>query len=203
MEAFEQFVAIAMEAEGFVVSPAVKFDVARRTRKAAYEEIQKHGYEVDLVGANANRLVLATVKSFFGSSGVGSDGVMGVSKNDRQNRMYALLNNVDVRKGVVEGACQRFGYTEDQVSVRLYVGKFAAAKSGAHEKRIKAWCAQQVLGGGPIEVIALGDVIAQVRNAAKSKQYRDNPVLVTMKVLEHAGLLTVALPDDVGSGIDA
>jgi hypothetical protein len=65
MEAFEQFVAVALESEGFVVSSAVKFDVSRTTRKAAYTEVQKHGYEVDLIGARANHLVLATVKSFF------------------------------------------------------------------------------------------------------------------------------------------
>ena len=33
------------------------------------------------------------------------------------------------------------------------------------------------------------DVIDRVREAAASKTYRDNPVLVTMKVLAAAGLL--------------
>ena len=66
MESFEQFVAVAMEAEGFVVSKAVKFPVQRKTRKASHPEVQTHGYEVDLIGARSNRLVLATVKSFFG-----------------------------------------------------------------------------------------------------------------------------------------
>ncbi len=37
MEAFESFVAVALEAEGFVVSPAVKFPVQLKTRKAAYQ----------------------------------------------------------------------------------------------------------------------------------------------------------------------
>jgi hypothetical protein len=32
--------------------------------------IPTSGYEVDLVGANAERLVLATVKSFFGRRGI-------------------------------------------------------------------------------------------------------------------------------------
>jgi hypothetical protein len=36
MEAFEAFVAVALEAEGFVVSEAVKFPVTLQTRKAAY-----------------------------------------------------------------------------------------------------------------------------------------------------------------------
>jgi hypothetical protein len=29
-------------------------------------------------------------------------------------------------------------------------------------------------------------------------QYRDNPILLTMKVLEAAGLLSLRLPDDIG-----
>lgn len=69
MESFEQFVAVAMEAEGLIVSEAVKFPVRRQTRKVAHDEVQTHGYEVDLVGARADRLVLATVKSFLGSRG--------------------------------------------------------------------------------------------------------------------------------------
>ena len=67
MEAFESFVAIALEVEDFVVSEAVKFPVQKLTKKVAYEESQTHGFEVDLVAARADRLVLATVKSFFGS----------------------------------------------------------------------------------------------------------------------------------------
>ena len=60
MEAFEQFVALALEAERLVVSSALKFPVKRRTRKTAYEEWQTHGFEVDLVAARADKLVLAT-----------------------------------------------------------------------------------------------------------------------------------------------
>jgi len=56
MESFEQFVAVAMEAEGLIVSEAVKFPVRRQTRKVLHDEVQTHGYEVDLVGARADRL---------------------------------------------------------------------------------------------------------------------------------------------------
>jgi hypothetical protein len=62
VEAFESFVAVALEAEGLVVSSAVKFPVRLQTRRVDRVEIQTHGYEVDLVGARADRLVLATVK---------------------------------------------------------------------------------------------------------------------------------------------
>jgi hypothetical protein len=51
VEAFEFFVAVALEADDFVVSGGVKFRVKLPTRKAAYTEEPTHGYEVDLVGA--------------------------------------------------------------------------------------------------------------------------------------------------------
>ena len=91
--------AIALEEEGLVVSPAVKFRVQRPTRKAAYDEVQTHGYEVDLVGARADRLVLATVKSFFGSRGVVADHVMGTARGRRQRNLYLLLNDPAIRTG--------------------------------------------------------------------------------------------------------
>src|SRR4051812_41927708 len=98
MESFEQFVAVAMESEGLIVSEAIKFPVARQTKKAAYPEIQTHGYEVDLVGARSDRLVLATVKSFFGSRGVVAEHVMGTSSTARWNNLYLLLNDKQIRK---------------------------------------------------------------------------------------------------------
>lgn len=51
------------EAEGLVVSEAIKFPVRLQTRRKDHVEIQTHGYEVDLVGARAAELVLASVKS--------------------------------------------------------------------------------------------------------------------------------------------
>lgn len=183
MEAFEQFVALAMEDEGLVVSGALKFPVTRLTRKQNYEEWQTHGYEVDLVGANADRLVLATVKSFFGSRGVVSDHVLGERGT---TSWYALLNQSDIRDGVIHGACERFGYREEQVEMRLYVGKFAG---GAHEDRIRSWARTQIIGGAPLQVIGAQEVVEKVRAVANHTQYRDNPVLATLKVLNATGSL--------------
>lgn len=194
MEAFEQFVAVGLEAEGFVVSSAVKFDVSRVTRRAAYMEVQRHGYEVDLVAARADRLVLATVKSFLGSRGVVAEHVLGSSTNVRANNLYLLLNSPEVRDGVLAGACERFGYRPEQVGVRLYVGRFAAPSTGAHEATIREWCARTLVGGGPIEVFGVREVVARARSVAASRQYRDNPVLVTMKVLQAAGVLEPVTP---------
>ena len=67
-----------------------------------------------------------------------------------------------------------------------------------HEAHIRAWGASQRVGAGAIVVHGLHEVVNQVRAAAAHTQYRDNPVLVTMKVLESAKLLTLKLPDDIG-----
>lgn len=171
--------AVALETEGFVVSPAVKFPVQLKTRKAAYEELQTHGYEVDLVAARADTLVLATVKSFFGSRGVVSEHVTGETKDERARKLYLLLNNPAIRKQVIAGAARRYGYGAKQIQLRLYVGRFAAPVKGTHEEQIRAWARRQRAGQGPIKVFGLEQVVDKVRTAAAHKQYRDNPVLVT------------------------
>ncbi|MFJ4074788.1 hypothetical protein [Curtobacterium sp. NPDC089991] len=184
VEAFEQFVALAMEGEGLVVSGALKFPVRLQTRKAAYAEFQTHGFEVDLVGARHDRLVLATVKSFFGSRGVVADEVTGAHPTN--SGRYAMLNNLAVRTALVQGAANRFGFDEPDVELRLYVGRFASG----HEERVRSWCAAQELPSGPIRVVGAGEVVTHVRDIARAKQYRDNPVLAALKVLEATGSLT-------------
>jgi hypothetical protein len=96
VEAFESFVALAMEDEGPVVTSSVKFPVTRRTAKAKYIETQTHGFEVDLVGANATKLVLASVKSFFGSRGVVARHV-DATAGGKEAGLYAMLNDSDPR----------------------------------------------------------------------------------------------------------
>jgi hypothetical protein len=188
VEAFESFVALTLEDEGLVVSEAVKFPVTRQTAKAAYVETQTHGFEVDLVGARSGRLVLATVKSFLGSRGVVAEHVMGIGE-PQANRRYAMINDPVVRGAILEGAAERYGYSPDQVEFRLYVGKFAGDKHRGHERRIRAWCADQAVGCGAIKVVGLDEVATAARRVAGSKAYRDNPALVAIKVLEAAQML--------------
>ena len=149
MEAFESFIALTMEADSedgrLVVSEAIKFPVVRQTAKASRVEIQTHGFEVDLVGARQDRLVLATVKSFFGSRGVVAEHVIGNSQTKRFNSLYALINDPVVRDAVVDEASQRYGYPIDQVELRFYVGKFAGGKTAEHERRIREWAATQIV----------------------------------------------------------
>lgn len=190
MEAFESFVAVALEAEGLVVSEAVKFPVRLQTRRRDRVEVQTHGYEVDLVGSRADRLVLATVKSYLGSHGVMADQVTGETTSELARR-YSLLNRKEVRGKVIKAAAKQYGYRTGQVELRLYVGKFYG--SGAHEEKIRKWAKRQRVGAGPIGVYGLNEVVGEVRQAAARTEYRDNPVLVTMKVLAAAGML--AQPD--------
>lgn len=183
MEAFEQFVAIAMEQEGLVVGEAQRFKVRRRTRKVAREEWQEHGYEVDLIGARGDRLVLATVKGFFGSQGVASTHVDGTHPKDVFTARYRLLNDVELRSAIVVAAAERFGYAESQIEMRLYAGKFA----GGNEARIRAWCATQIVGGFPIGVMGAREVVDIVRPLASEGSYRDSAVLMALKVLAATG----------------
>lgn len=187
MEAFESFVALALETENLVVSEAQKFNFQRQTSSG----LQSHGYEIDLVGARADRLVLASVKSYFGSRGVAAEHLMGQAAKANLNKRYALINDQEMRTAVVAAAAERFGYPIDQVRLRLYVGRFAGSRPGepSHEQRIKDWCVNHTVGGGPIEVIDVHEVVSRVRTIAESKQYRDNAALVALKVLEAAGVL--------------
>lgn len=187
MEAFESVVALALETEGFVVSEPVKFPVLGRTSKRAFDEFQTHGNEVDLVAARSDLLVLATVKSFFGSSGVTATHVTGTHEKHRSK--YKILNNKEAQRQVIDGACKRYGYKRSQVRLRLYAGRFAGPSLGLQEAQIRAWAAKQKAGGGPIEVFNVSDVMDRVVKVAASTEYRNNPVLATIKALAATGYL--------------
>ena len=160
----------------------------RRTAKEQHAETQTHGFEVDLIGANATTLVLASVKSFFGSRGVVAEHVDGTAGGSGA-RLYALLNDPVVRAQVVAGASDRYGYADNQIELRLYVGRFAGPTKGVHEQRVRSWAAGTIVGSGPIKVVGVGEVVEIVRRVAASKQYRDDAALVALKVLGAAGHL--------------
>lgn len=186
MEAFESFVALTMEADGLVVSEAVKFPV--KVPVPSREGFQTHGFEVDLVGANSRRLVLASVKSFLGSRGVAAEHVTGSSANRAANGRYAMFNNATVRQGVIDGACERYGYKPRQLELRLYAGKFAD-KRGRHREQIAEYLSSLEIGGGKLRLFGLDDVVPRALQLAGSTQYRDNAALVAIKVLDAAGVL--------------
>lgn len=187
MEAYEQFVALAIESEGFVVGGPFKFPVTARTSKSSHVEVQTHGREIDLIGGRRDRLVLASVKSYFGSHGVSASHLRGEGRPEYAKR-YAVLNNPEVRSGIVKAAAKRFGYGIREVELRLYVGKFARG----HRADIEDWCASQRVGAGAIRVFGPTEVVEAVRRRAVSTEYQDNAVLAALKVLAEAGHLTTS-----------
>jgi hypothetical protein len=182
MEAFESFVALALETEGLVVSEAVKFKLSLQTKKRGMIEIQEHGYEVDLVAARADKLVLATVKSFFGSQGVKAKEVAGLSGGTGDSG-YKMLNRPEVRDGILSEASKQYGYSPEQVEFRLYVGHF---NSVAQEIATREWCNSQTVGSGPVKVISVDEIVNVVKAKAASKTYQNNPALVALKVIQEA-----------------
>jgi len=179
MEAFENFVALALESEGYVVGGPYKFPLTVKTKNKNFEEFQKHGYEVDLIGANHDRLVLASVKSFFGSGGVKFKEVSGLSGKISG---YKMLNNPEIRLGILKAVCEKYGYKETQVEFRLYGGHFA---SEGQEQQIREWAAAQSIGAGPIGIYNATEVVGVVQEMAKHKTYSDNPSLVAVKAINY------------------
>lgn len=132
------------------------------------------------MGARADSLVLATVKSFFGSRGVASEHVAGGLA------LYALLNNPEVREGVIASAADRYGYQPTAIELRFYVGRFAGRSKGVHEREVRQWCASVTAGAGPIRVFNVNEVVDRVLPLAELATYRDNAALVALKVLREA-----------------
>jgi hypothetical protein len=179
MEAFENFVALALESEGFVVGGPYKFPLTLKTKNKDSEVFQKHGYEVDLIGASREKLVLASVKSFFGSTGIKFKEVSGESGNISG---YKMLNRKEVRDGILNAVCESFGYSPSQVEFRLYGGNFA---SDLQEQQIRDWAAAQKLGAGAIGIYNATEVVGVVQEMAKHKTYSDNPSLVAVKAINY------------------
>lgn len=184
MEAFEAVVKVALEAEGYVVTGGVKFPVRRKTRRTTYDEFQTHGYEVDLLGARADSLVLASVKSFFGSRGVGRHSFPGIALRNpgADAKQYAMLLNPEVRDGIITGASERYGYPADQIELRLYAGHFTSGS----EAVIRAHLAGLAV---PVKVYSTRDIMPGLVALSASRTYIGDPVLVTLKALREAGIL--------------
>ncbi|HEY8777048.1 MAG TPA: hypothetical protein VIM33_11295 [Gaiellaceae bacterium] len=178
MESFEHVCKVALEAEGFVVTTNVKFPVTRQTKKASRAEFQTHGYEVDLVGARTDELVLASVKSFFGSHGVSLAGL--------EQSGYKLFNDLRLREEVVRVASERYGYAPGRVKLRLYVGRFAPRSRDGVIAHLRE---------RDVEIRTPEQVAELVLKAAESKTYTDDPVITTVKLLKATGHLKAADAD--------
>lgn len=187
MEGFEHLVKVALEAEHLIVSSNLKFPVKMRTQKRNREEEQTHGYEVDLVGARSDLLVLASVKSFFGSTGVSQHGFRELAKITnptagqlRGFNLYKLFNEKQIREGVIAEAAKRFGYARRQVELRLYVGKF---QNNEAKENIKKYLGKMRAGKGHVKVYDLGGILTKLFKVLESKMYFNDPVVMTLKAL--------------------
>jgi hypothetical protein len=185
VESFEQLCKVALEAEHFVVTGNVKFFVRRKTRKVAYDEYQEHGYEIDLVGARGDQLVLAEVKSYLGSHGVNRQGFRGLADETKATFFdrFKLLNEPQLRAEVCARACEQFGYKSHQLKYRMYVGKFA----NSHESAVREHLAKM---DPPVQVVGLNELVERLVSLASKRTYVDDPVVMTVKALATAGRLT-------------
>ncbi|MFC1994342.1 hypothetical protein ACFLVI_03660 [Chloroflexota bacterium] len=182
MEAFEHIVKVFLEYQGYAVATNVKFPVRRKTKKAAYDEYQTHGYEVDVVGAKSSSLLLGSVKSFLGSKGVSRQGFIEVADASRKTHFgqYNIFNEADIQNGIVKEAAKKYGYPLDQIELCLFVGRF-----NFEDREIITNC----LKGKGVRVYDLDTIMEGLLKAAEPNTYMDDPVVVTVKALQLAGRL--------------
>jgi hypothetical protein len=186
MEAFEQVVKVFLEDKNYIVTTNVKFPIRRKTRKAIHEEYQTHGYEVDIVAARHNSLILGSVKSFFGSLGVNRQGFKGIADTDKQTHLqnYAMFNEREIREGILLEAEKRYGYPQRQIQFYLFAGKF---KEG-DEIVVTNHLGMIEIGAGPVRVVNLKSIVEGLLKSAQSKTYYNDSVLTTLKALKEAGV---------------
>ena len=187
MEAFEHIVKVFLETQGFVVTTNLKFPVRRKTRKRERDEYQEHGYEIDIVAARRDSLRLGFVKSYFGSRGVERQSFRGIADETKTSHLgqNRLINDRRLLSQVVAKAAAKFGYATKQVQVCYFVGHFNASD----EQVVRDHLARIRIGAGGIKVYGLADITAPLIEAAKSKTYHNDPVLVTIKCLQSLGVL--------------
>jgi hypothetical protein len=188
VEAFEHLVKVALESDGLIVAGNLKFYVTMRTRRSDRKESQRHGYEVDLAGAKRDQLILASVKSHFGSHGVNRQGFVGVADESKRTHFdrYKLFNVPGIREGVINAAAKQFGYSKRQVELRLYVGRF---QNDAERELITRHLGRIRAGSGKVKVFGLKEILESLLRVAESRTYVNDPVVMTLKALKHAKLL--------------
>jgi hypothetical protein len=196
MEAFEHIVKVYLEAREYVVTGGVKFPITRPVKKEGRAESQTHGYEVDIVGIRNESMVLGSVKSFFGSRGVNRQGFCGIADETKRQYYpeYRMFNDPAVREGIVAGACERYGFSANQVQLYLFVGKFHRKD----EPVVREHLSGLRTAGSPVKVVSFAEMIGTLLNLAAHRTYINDPVIVTLKALMHAGKLK---PEDTAEAL--
>jgi hypothetical protein len=182
MESFEAVVATALEAENYVVTGPITIKWFSKGHPKKKGE-QPNRLEIDLVAARGDRLVLATVKSFFGSGGVFPKDVMGTGRGASG---YTMINDVKKRAELIELVAAKYGYEVKDVEVRLYAGKFAGLKG---EQMIRDWASKQELGGGVLQVVNALQLSKVIFALAKESHYQNNVAIAFAKTQLEAELI--------------
>jgi hypothetical protein len=182
MESFEAVVAAALEAESYVVSGPITIKWFSKGEPQVKGQ-QPNRLEIDLVAARGDRLVLATVKSFFGSGGVYPQDVIG---KGRGATGYTMINDVKKRSELIELAAEKFGYKVRDVEVRLYAGKYSGLTG---EQEIRDWAAKQILGGGPLQVVNALQLTKVINALAQESHYQNDVAIAFAKTLIEAQLI--------------
>jgi len=165
-----------METKGYAVTSGVKFPVRIKTKKATREEFQTHGYEVDLVAARREELILLSVKSFFGSKGFAYRALMEES----------LFGRKDVLEGVLSEVQLRYGYDRKQIKIWLAVGRFKTGNQSLITQHLHKLSQTTV----PMRLVLLQEIVDGILIAARKKTYLDDPVIVTLKCLIESGRIS-------------
>jgi hypothetical protein len=174
MESFEEVVATALEYEKYVVNGPITikwFSPGHPKEKGE----QPNRLEIDLVAARGDRLVLATVKSFFGSGGVAAKDVIGTG---RDASGYTMINDKKKRAELIELVAEKYGYEVKDVEVRLYAGKFAGVKG---EQNIRDWASKQEMGGGVLQVVNALQLSKVIFALAKESHYQNKVAIAFAK----------------------
>lgn len=182
MQSFEHVCKVALESENFVVSTNVKFLVSRPTKQG---KPQLHGIEADLVGIRADKLVIAEVKSNFGSKGVRREHFVGLSPAKEIQKNYKLFNERELREEIVRQAAEKYGFRFDHVEVRLYAGNIRKNDREAIKNHLQSM---------NVRLVTLDEILNSLLDLAATKTYVDDPVLMTVKAFIAGGRIQAAKP---------
>jgi hypothetical protein len=178
MESYESLVALAMSTEGLLVAGPEKFPFVLPHIRKGKTVLATKWIEVDLIGMNANTLVLSSVKSYFGSGGTTAADFLG-EKGEKKAKLYSLIADEEVRNVVGRAVAERYNFKESQIEFRFYSGLY----KGNSEQRLRSWSEkpENHAFGKPIKFYNVSQVIEPVSLLAEESRYVDNPSLVAIK----------------------
>ena len=128
------------------------------------------------------------MKSFFGSKGVNRQGFDGIADSSRKTEFgpYRIFNDQAVRNGIIAEAMARYGFPRNSVRIKLFVGRF----SPGHRAVIEGHLHALEDDGVRMAVEGLEEIMDGLIEEAQKRTYINDPVIMTIKALDAAGLLS-------------